>query len=74
MPLLALKALFGVGLLSAAALFVGSWIAVRLPANFQQWERIVFALLSGFGLFLEYSGWLWHVIFLSVAPTHPHRS
>ena len=50
MPLLALKALFAVALLSAAALSVGSWIALRLPASFQQWERIAFALLSGFGL------------------------
>ena len=47
---LALRALFGLGTITLAALGAGGWIAPLLPSSYRRFERVTFAALGGFGV------------------------
>ena len=51
MLFLALKAVFGLAVVTIAAFGAGAWIALWLPAEWKKWERLAFVVLGGFGLF-----------------------
>lgn len=51
MLLLALQAIGGLAVMTAAAFGAGAWIALWLPAEWKKWERLAFVMLGGFGLF-----------------------
>ena len=47
---LALKSVFGLGVLSIASFGFGAWIAILLPSTFTRFERVTLAFLGGLGL------------------------
>jgi len=50
MSWLALKAIVGLSIVTIAAFGAGAWIGTSLPSGYRRFERIVFALLGGFGI------------------------
>lgn len=47
---LALKAIFGLSIVTFAAYGAGAWISLLLPFRYRRFERVAFVLLGGFGI------------------------
>jgi dolichyl-phosphate-mannose-protein mannosyltransferase len=50
MQWLALKAIFGLSIVTVAGFGAGTWIGLLLPSSYRRFERIAFVLLGGFGI------------------------